>query len=45
LKSVVIYPNIVLAEILDAVDGIIEKVEDPLGPVEEMVPSVTRGRL
>jgi hypothetical protein len=41
----VIYPNIVLAEIWDAVDGINENVEEPLGPVEEMVPSVTGGRL
>ena len=41
----VIYPSIVLAEIFDAVEGIAEKVEDPLGPVEEMVPSVTGGRL
>jgi hypothetical protein len=39
------YPSIVLAEIWDAVDGINENVDDPLGPVEEMVPNVTGGRL
>ena len=40
-----VYPSIVLAEILDAVEGMRENVEDPLGPVEEMVPRVTGGRL